>query len=90
MSRGVSEVDVDCLGVSDVENTVWLGRETSPNLTSRSLQVSPQPAHGGIFYHISGTGKVLSTLNTHYTVFLTYHSDKSFGQNGEIKEKKWL
>ena len=24
------------------------------------------------------------------TVFLIYYSDKSFGQNGEIKEKKWL
>ena len=40
------------------------------------------------FLKFYATTKVVNVTNG--TVFLIYYSDKSFGQNGEIKEKKWL
>ena len=39
MSLGISEIDVDSLGMADMKNSVGLGRKTSYNLIEKNVRV---------------------------------------------------
>ena len=60
VGRSVAEVDVDGLGVTDVEDSIRLRREPRPDLTSGSLEMFLEPQLGGVSQHVAVCGVVLT------------------------------